>query len=128
MTGELFFNGREWRNLGLSEQQVRLIELLVNRTGGAQEPDLNLTEVNNITQKIESESSNFKHDLQTLKRKVESLDTQVVYSTRKETPDQDTTYTARIADLERKIQRDQDYYHREIHRLSQRINQLENEQ
>ena len=52
MAGELFFNGRMWRQLLKDEQAVRFLELLYNRAGGAQAPDLNLNEVNNIVNNI----------------------------------------------------------------------------
>lgn len=71
MSGELFFNARYWRALLKDEQAVRFLELLYNRAGGAQAPDLNLSEVNNIVNNISEgmsrsgvESDRLRHRLQ----------------------------------------------------------------
>lgn len=57
MSGELYFNEKEWRKLGLNTQQVRYLQFLLTRVGGSPAPDMNLDEVSSEASNISSEIS-----------------------------------------------------------------------
>lgn len=60
MTGELHFNGRYWRQKLGDEQAVRFLELLYNRAGGAQAPDITLVEASDLITNINEEMNSIK--------------------------------------------------------------------
>ncbi len=74
MSGELFFNGRDWRDKGFNEQQVKFLELLYNRAGGAQAPELNLSEVSNMVSNIIIQMNSILSDNDKLRRRIQELE------------------------------------------------------
>ena len=54
---DLFFNARAWRDIGLGEQEVKFLEELFLRVGGAPSVTQNLSQVVETTTVIESNST-----------------------------------------------------------------------
>lgn len=54
MSGELHFNSYFWRNFLKNEEAVKFLEFIYRRAGGAAAPDLNLTEISNIVEDIDT--------------------------------------------------------------------------
>ena len=74
MPGEIYFNGREWRTFGCSEQQVKFLELLYNRAGGAQTVELSLQEVNNFITNVSSEQTSLRTVIRRLEHRINQLE------------------------------------------------------
>ncbi|HEY9814930.1 MAG TPA: hypothetical protein V6D20_03880 [Candidatus Obscuribacterales bacterium] len=64
---DTFFNGRQWRKL-VGEQEVKFLESLYQRTGGAPEPTQNLTEVSNSVTNLEQTTNSVMYEVQVLRR------------------------------------------------------------
>ena len=54
---ELFFNARSWRQLGLGEQEIKFLEELWRRAGGAPPPNQNLGQVTETVSVLETSVS-----------------------------------------------------------------------
>lgn len=54
---DLFFNARAWRDIGLGEQEIKFLEELFLRAGGAPSVTQNLSQVVETTTVIESNST-----------------------------------------------------------------------
>ncbi len=74
MPGEIYFNGRQWRQKGFSEQEVRFLELLWTRAGGAQEVTLNLNEVGDTITSIESGMRRYEAMIKRLEQRISELE------------------------------------------------------
>ena len=74
MTGELYFNGSYWRSVLKDEQAVKFLELLYNRAGGAQAPDLNLSQVIEMITNVGSEMTQIKAENDKLRHQIKELE------------------------------------------------------
>lgn len=74
MTGEIFFNGRDWRDSGLNEQQVKFLELLYQRVGGSQSIDLDLSQVVNSVTEVQEINNDTATELEKLRLRVSQLE------------------------------------------------------
>ncbi len=71
---DAYFNPADWYAIGCNAQQVRLIELLLNRTGGSAAPSLNLTEVTELTQVSETiTTDSLVNEIRILKSKLSEI-------------------------------------------------------
>ena len=77
MTGEIFFNGRQWRDFGLNEQQVKFLELLFNRAGGSQEVTLNLSQLGDSITNIEGSLRQYDSVIKKLEHRINQLENEV---------------------------------------------------
>ena len=53
---ELFFNARSWRALGLGEQEIKFLEELWSRVGGAPVPSQTLNQVTETVTVLEGDA------------------------------------------------------------------------
>jgi len=109
---ELYFNARDWRRVGCSEQQIKFIEGLLDRVGGAETPSQDLT---NLNATIAAQATN----INALENAVEALTLQVAeLSVNQPTT---TNITEETEDLRQHF----NITNSEVHRLGLRVQILE---
>lgn len=75
MAGELYFNRGFWlRKFDNDEQAVKFLELLFNRAGGAQAPDVNLIQLGDMVTNLEGEMDIYRSRIRKLERRINELE------------------------------------------------------